>query len=451
MTSYSHTIKRSGFTVIELIIVIVIIAILATVTIIAYNGIQAGVRDKSVLSDIDNVDTAETRYAVKNSLPGKAWFSGYGVDSDLQVSPSPGNIIDVSIDGNNYCIRAFNPTSATYKTYATAAKKGSSGDSCTTIVGSPIAANGGILTPPGNVGVSLQSLTQINVVWDAVTAADTYRLQYSLDSTFATGVTTIDGIIPTNKTVTGLTSGLTYYFRVYAVSNGTVFSSASATQFIKLTNEYGSLAVATSIEGYWTEAPKGFLFEDGAAVSRATYSDLFAVIGTTYGTGDGSTTFNLPDSRGRASANLSPTDTEFDTMGEKPGSKTEALTIAQLPSHTHIQNAHNHTQDAHTNTFTDPGHNHTQNAHNHTQNAHDHNAGRPNPYVSDGAFGSVLVTTAGGSAYGFRYGGTNISATATNQNTTATNNAAYTGVTINSTTATNQSTVATNQLSLIHI
>jgi phage-related tail fiber protein len=47
-----------------------------------------------------------------------------------------------------------------------------------------------------------------------------------------------------------------------------------------------------------TTAPAGFLKANGAAVSRATYADLFAAIGTTYGTGDGSTTFNLPDLRG---------------------------------------------------------------------------------------------------------------------------------------------------------
>lgn len=41
--------------------------------------------------------------------------------------------------------------------------------------------------------------------------------------------------------------------------------------------------------------PTGFLAADGSAVSRTTYAHLFAVIGTTYGVGDGSTTFNLPD------------------------------------------------------------------------------------------------------------------------------------------------------------
>lgn len=48
----------------------------------------------------------------------------------------------------------------------------------------------------------------------------------------------------------------------------------------------------------FSSAPSGWLKANGAAVSRATYSALFAAIGTTYGGGDGSTTFNLPDLRG---------------------------------------------------------------------------------------------------------------------------------------------------------
>lgn len=44
--------------------------------------------------------------------------------------------------------------------------------------------------------------------------------------------------------------------------------------------------------------PAGYLIEDGAAVGRVAYATLFAAIGTTYGAGDGATTFNLPDSRG---------------------------------------------------------------------------------------------------------------------------------------------------------
>ncbi|EHL69933.1 hypothetical protein HMPREF1032_02932, partial [Subdoligranulum sp. 4_3_54A2FAA] len=46
-------------------------------------------------------------------------------------------------------------------------------------------------------------------------------------------------------------------------------------------------------------APTGWLLCQGQAISRTTYAQLFSVIGTTYGSGDGKTTFNLPDMRGR--------------------------------------------------------------------------------------------------------------------------------------------------------
>ena len=81
-------------------------------------------------------------------------------------------------------------------------------------------------------------------------------------------------------------------------------------------------------------APSGFLLADGSAVSRTTYADLFAVVGETYGAGDGSTTFNLPDLNGRVAVGKS-TDTEFDTLGKTGGEKTHALTQQELAAHTH--------------------------------------------------------------------------------------------------------------------
>jgi len=53
-----------------------------------------------------------------------------------------------------------------------------------------------------------------------------------------------------------------------------------------------------------SSAPTGYLLCDGAAISRTTYSSLFGIVGTTYGVGDGSTTFNIPDLRGRVIAGL---------------------------------------------------------------------------------------------------------------------------------------------------
>ena len=58
--------------------------------------------------------------------------------------------------------------------------------------------------------------------------------------------------------------------------------------------------LGASVEWNSNTLPWWGLWEDGSAVSRTTYAALFAVIGTQFGPGDGSTTFNLPDSRGRA-------------------------------------------------------------------------------------------------------------------------------------------------------
>jgi microcystin-dependent protein len=84
-----------------------------------------------------------------------------------------------------------------------------------------------------------------------------------------------------------------------------------------------------------TTPPSGYLLCDGSAVSRAIYAELFGVIGTTYGSGDGSTTFNLPDLKGRVPTGFDSGQTEFDAMGETGGAKTHTLTTNEIPSHSH--------------------------------------------------------------------------------------------------------------------
>jgi len=178
---------------------------------------------------------------------------------------------------------------------------------------------------------------------------------------------------------------------------------------------------------------------DGAAVSRTTYADLFAKIGTTYGAGNGTTTFNVPDAEDRMRVGSGGSY----AVAATGGAATVTLSEAQMPVHTHTQTAHTHTQNSHT--HTQDAHTHTQNVHTHTQDAHDHNPG---------IIGGFLTTDYGsGSAYAvaaFDPGGavidqktntestaaTNQNTTATNQNTTAINQAA---------TATNQNTTAVNQ------
>jgi microcystin-dependent protein len=80
-----------------------------------------------------------------------------------------------------------------------------------------------------------------------------------------------------------------------------------------------------------SSAPTGFLIGDGSAISRATYAALFAVLGTTYGAGDGSTTFNLPDLRGRFPLGKAAAGTG-NVLGSTGGTIDHVHTG---PSHTH--------------------------------------------------------------------------------------------------------------------
>lgn len=76
--------------------------------------------------------------------------------------------------------------------------------------------------------------------------------------------------------------------------------------------------------------PSGWLFCDGSAVSRVTYSALYAILGATFGAGDGSTTFNLPDLQGRVPVGKG-THVDVDTLGDSDGN---AL-ASRRPAHRH--------------------------------------------------------------------------------------------------------------------
>lgn len=95
-------------------------------------------------------------------------------------------------------------------------------------------------------------------------------------------------------------------------------------------------------------APAGWLLCDGGAVSRTTYAALFGVVGTTFGAGDGASTFNLPDLRGRSAlgAGAGPGLTSR-TLAAKGGAETHVLATAEMPAHGHTQNSHDHNQDSH--------------------------------------------------------------------------------------------------------
>ena len=163
--------------------------------------------------------------------------------------------------------------------------------------------------------------------------------------------------------------------------------------------------------------PSKWLYCDGSAVSRTTYAKLFGVIGTTYGAGDGSTTFNVPDFRGRVGVGVgtgTATGATAHTLGQTAGEETVTLTVNQMPKHTHIQNSHNHSQNPHT---------HTQVAHAHgipvNLGYHPGNGGAvagDNAWAVDGT-APGRIGSIGETAVNIQTTATNIGTTAVNQET----------------------------------
>lgn len=125
--------------------------------------------------------------------------------------------------------------------------------------------------------------------------------------------------------------------------------------------------------------PTGYLACDGSAVSRATYATLFLAIGIAWGSGDGSTTFNIPNLNRRTlvGSGGSGTATLANSVGSTGGEETHTQTTAEMPVHNH--------------TITDPGHTHSLN----------YGGGAGTPYVAgvnvfgSAASGGVVSNTTG--------------------------------------------------------
>ncbi len=97
-----------------------------------------------------------------------------------------------------------------------------------------------------------------------------------------------------------------------------------------------ALAPIGAVVPFWgLQEPAGWLLCKGQAVSRTDYKELFAVIGTRSGAGNGSTTFNVPDLRESLIYGVGDSGSFAQTMGAAVGEKSHTLTLAEMPSHSH--------------------------------------------------------------------------------------------------------------------
>lgn len=177
---------------------------------------------------------------------------------------------------------------------------------------------------------------------DASTSATSEGVQLGI----AQGAGAADGAITNGVMVrgidtnqSGLVTGTTYYLSDTAGDIGTsagtvekVIGVARSTTSIYFDPVYATVPTASQINAFAptgsitlygaVAAPTGWLLCDGSAVSRTTYSDLFAILSTSYGVGDGSTTFNVPDLKARF------------PLGYSASAPTKVLTFASRSSNT---------------------------------------------------------------------------------------------------------------------
>jgi microcystin-dependent protein len=138
-----------------------------------------------------------------------------------------------------------------------------------------------------------------------------------------------------------------------ALPNGTLvlgtpyivsYNNSDAVFYLQnMTNPY-SIPLAGGMDFWGTSTPNSsFAFPTGQAISRTTYATLFSIMSTTYGVGDGSSTFNLPDKTGRVSAMKEASATRLTsavggvdgaTMGSAAGQQSKTLLTANLPAYT---------------------------------------------------------------------------------------------------------------------
>ena len=259
----------------------------------------------------------------------------------------------------------------------------------------PTTTNKGYSTPAYNTEVGVWGTNDINGNFTTIdlnigglTTVSLSNTNVTLTSTqaqnltvFFTGTLTASVIVSTpcigffwiaNATTGSYTVTLQADFGSGAVGSAVVIPQGTRQLFVSDTTnglQFGAPSASSagvptgSLQAFaGSSAPSGWLLCYGQAISRSTYANLFAVVSTTYGAGDGSTTFNVPDLRGRALFGLdnmggtaagrltganygniaSPT-----TLGSTGGEENHISTVAETASHGHG--------------VTDPGHAHSIN------------------------------------------------------------------------------------------
>ncbi len=279
-------------------------------------------------------------YLLPSSVALRTSANTFSVDSSsaFQIQSSAGTSIlsaDTSSNTVNMGIAGSTVASSTIHI------ADSTGASQTVTIGSTSGTSPTTLQA-GSSGLTVKSASSTAFVIQkadgtgTILTANTSTATVTLGSASANPVLLVLGIKNTAGDPASCTEGAIYYNS----------NSASLRGCQSIPNAWQDLSTpAGTILGFaGSIAPGGYLLADGSAISRTTYAALFAVIGTTYGIGDGSTTFNLPDLRGRTPVGLNTSEavhSNVNALGNNEG--------VALGNRTPVHNS----------TVNDPGHRHS--------------------------------------------------------------------------------------------
>jgi microcystin-dependent protein len=170
------------------------------------------------------------------------------------------------------------------------------------------------------------------------------------------------GTVPVANGGTGSTTATVAGGVVYGASTTAMASTAAGTSGQVLTSNGSSAPTWTTIGVaptgsimIWagSSAPAGWLLCDGTLYSNTTYAALYAIVGTTYGSGTG--TFAVPNLKGKIPVGIDAADAAFNTRGETGGQKTHTIVTAELPAHNHgVGTLATASDGSHTHSYTAP-------------------------------------------------------------------------------------------------
>lgn len=214
---------------------------------------------------------------------------------------------------------------------------GNSEDSATEVMALAFGNTKSVFAFPVTGEAAAADETPVTIKANASQTADLLNITDSSNTTLAKvaadgDLTCVDVTASGNASVTGTLSATTTTTSSLTVNGATqVNGDLTVTGTATITGGITSLPIGAVVPYAGNTAPTGFELCDGTEVSRSTFSALFGIIGTDFGAGDGSTTFNLPNLENRVPVGVTPSK----GLGTTGGSETHALTQSEMPRHEH--------------------------------------------------------------------------------------------------------------------